>query len=300
MSPRGRKDDDLFSDSSMSFGEHLMELRRCLVIAIFWLVGGFVIALIPLGPYPSLSTQAVAYIQQPLKRALETFYVDQSTEKLSKQTKMLKEFGYSDQLANIPKKYNMTPRQFWVFPEDIDKAKALPNATILPGCPGLNTDLQTPAKPADSAAANASGQGSPAANGAATSDKVPTEASTQPASGTAVKPDVDSSKPVLVVLWEKLEDDQRTRTKALNMPETFVIFIKAAVIIGIVIGSPGIFYSFWSFVGAGLYAHEKRVVYRFLPLSLGLFIGGFCLAFFVVFQMVLAFLLKFKSGMNID
>lgn len=251
MSPRGRKDEDLFNDSSMSFGEHLMELRRCLIISILWLVGGFLVALIPLGSYPSLSTSAISYIQRPLKRALETFYVNQSTKKLGEQTELLAKNGYPKDLAAIPKKYHMTPRQYWVFPSDLQKIQQIPNVTIPSSSPSLLTES-------------------------------------------------DSNEPVLVILWEKLADDTRTRTKALNMPETFVIFIKAAVIIGIVLGSPGILYSFWSFVGAGLYSNEKRLVYRFFPISLGLFIGGFCLAFFVVFEMVLAFLLRFNSGMNID
>lgn len=295
MAPRNRRDEDLFNDSSMSFGDHLMELRRCLIIAILWLVGGFLIALIPLGPYPSLSTSAVSYIQRPLKRALETFYINQSTDKLERQTKLLKEFGYSDQLSRIPKKYNMTPHQYWVFPEDIDKANMLPNATVLSNQRNLKDNPAT----AEEGPQGASLPNMPATSASAPAGQnqnLPENAN----SAASVSSGSDPSKPVLVVLWEKLEDDPRTRTKALNMPETFVIFIKAAVIIGIVIGSPGIFYSFWSFVGAGLYAHEKRIVYRFLPLSLGLFIGGFCLAFFVVFQMVLAFLLRFNAGMNID
>ncbi len=34
--PPMKKDDDLFSETSMSFGDHLEELRKCLFAAIFW------------------------------------------------------------------------------------------------------------------------------------------------------------------------------------------------------------------------------------------------------------------------
>lgn len=42
------------------------------------------------------------------------------------------------------------------------------------------------------------------------------------------------------------------------------------------------------------------MVYRFLPMSVLLFICGCCLAFFVIFKMVLEFLFEFNASMNID
>ena len=79
-----------------------------------------------------------------------------------------------------------------------------------------------------------------------------------------------------------------------------MLFLKTAFFLGIILGSPGVFYYFWRFVGAGLYPHEKRYVYRFLPLSITLFLGGFAIAFFIVFEFMLAFLFRFNAGMNIE
>jgi sec-independent protein translocase protein TatC len=53
-------------------------------------------------------------------------------------------------------------------------------------------------------------------------------------------------------------------------------------------------------VAVGLYPHEKKYVHVFLPISLGLFLAGVFLAFFVVFRFVLAFLFTFYQWMGID
>ncbi len=66
-----------------------------------------------------------------------------------------------------------------------------------------------------------------------------------------------------------------------------------------IIASPGIFYFIWEFVSAGLYPHERRYVYFFLPSSVGLFLIGAAFAFFVVFQLVIGFLLTFNSYMGV-
>ena len=56
----------------------------------------------------------------------------------------------------------------------------------------------------------------------------------------------------------------------------------------------------WLFVAAGLYNHERRYIYIFLPLSLGLFIAGILFCFFLVFPFVLKFLLSFNSMLGVQ
>ena len=55
------------------------------------------------------------------------------------------------------------------------------------------------------------------------------------------------------------------------------------------ISSPWVFYQIWAFVAAGLYRHERHYVMKFLPFSLGLFLGGVFLCFFGVLPVTLAF-----------
>ena len=60
-------DEDLFKDSTMTFGEHLEELRSCLIKALLWLVVGFAFGLY-------VGDWTVATIQGPLEKSLKTHY----------------------------------------------------------------------------------------------------------------------------------------------------------------------------------------------------------------------------------
>ena len=62
-----KPDDDLFKDSTMTFGEHLEELRRALFKAVLGLVVGCAIGLY-------FGADVVQYINRPLTAALERYY----------------------------------------------------------------------------------------------------------------------------------------------------------------------------------------------------------------------------------
>ena len=79
-----------------------------------------------------------------------------------------------------------------------------------------------------------------------------------------------------------------------------MIWVKAGFFTGMLLASPYIFWQIWSFVAAGLYPHEKRYVFMFLPISLVLFWTGAAMAFFVVFQFVLKFLFQFNRALDIQ
>jgi sec-independent protein translocase protein TatC len=70
---------------------------------------------------------------------------------------------------------------------------------------------------------------------------------------------------------------------ALNLTESFVVYFKISLICGFVMASPWVFYQLWSFIAAGLYPSEKRLVHYFLPFSTGLFLIGavFCQIFII-------------------
>jgi sec-independent protein translocase protein TatC len=71
-----RHDEDLFKDTTMTFGEHLEELRVCLFKALIGLVIGFLIGLL-------VAQHVVAFIQGPLTKALKDHYVQHVTAKLA-------------------------------------------------------------------------------------------------------------------------------------------------------------------------------------------------------------------------
>lgn len=62
--------------------------------------------------------------------------------------------------------------------------------------------------------------------------------------------------------------------RTLTITEAFVVYFKVAMLTGLVLSSPWVFYQIWAFVAAGLYPHEKKLVHVYLPFSLGLFLAG--------------------------
>jgi sec-independent protein translocase protein TatC len=87
---------------------------------------------------------------------------------------------------------------------------------------------------------------------------------------------------------------------ALTVTEPFLVYFKVSLVLGLVIASPWLAYQFWAFVGAGLYRHERRLVYLFGPLSLGLFLGGVLLCQFFVVPAGVAYLLGYYEWLEIE
>ncbi len=73
-------DEDLFADTTMTFGEHLDELRVSLGKAVLGLLVGFIVGLF-------IANRVVTWIQTPLKTALEQYYVDKAKEDLADEHK---------------------------------------------------------------------------------------------------------------------------------------------------------------------------------------------------------------------
>jgi sec-independent protein translocase protein TatC len=86
---------------------------------------------------------------------------------------------------------------------------------------------------------------------------------------------------------------------ALGPMEPAVIFFRVCLATGLVVASPWVFYQVWAFIAAGLYRHERALVYTFLPYSLGLFLAGVFLCFFAVLPLTLRFLLEFNVWLGI-
>jgi sec-independent protein translocase protein TatC len=86
---------------------------------------------------------------------------------------------------------------------------------------------------------------------------------------------------------------------ALSVQESMVVYFKVTMICGFVIASPWVFWQLWSFVAAGLYPKEKRLVNYWLPVSLGLFLGGVFLCQFAVLPRSIEALLWFNEWLDI-
>jgi len=86
----------------------------------------------------------------------------------------------------------------------------------------------------------------------------------------------------------------------LSPMEAFMAYFKVALMCGLVLGSPWIFYQLWSFVAVGLYPHEKRLVNVYLPFSLLLFLIGALACEFLVIPKALGALLWFNEWLNME
>ncbi|HRX78958.1 MAG TPA: twin-arginine translocase subunit TatC, partial [Pirellulaceae bacterium] len=106
--------------------------------------------------------------------------------------------------------------------------------------------------------------------------------------------------PTIDLVKTRIWRPSRARLTTLSPHEAFMIWLKAGFVTGFILASPYIFFQIWMFVAAGLYPHEQRYVYVFLPFSLVLFLAGAALAFFFVFGPVLDFLFSFSRSMGID
>ena len=68
-----------------------------------------------------------------------------------------------------------------------------------------------------------------------------------------------------------------------SLPEMFIAYIKVALIAGIILAAPVIFYEIWMFVAPGLYRKEKRYFVPFVLFSTILFVVGSLFGYLVVF-----------------
>ena len=82
--------------------------------------------------------------------------------------------------------------------------------------------------------------------------------------------------------------------------EAFMVWLKVSMYLGVIIGSPWIFYQLWSFVAAGLYPSEKHYVHRYLPLSVTLFVGGAAFCQFAVIPVALGYLLSWNESLGLE
>jgi sec-independent protein translocase protein TatC len=259
-----RPQDDLFNNSTMTFGEHLEELRHALVKAILWLAGGLVIGLY-------FADSVILFVQTPLETAIQKFNVDRDLYRL----------GYSDPSAPEVQSLHQflaTNSLIWEIVYEIpEEYQSLTMDAVVPKTVVGETEL---------AAADTAAEGT-TVSPAATIKPV------ELAKLLNSLPDPQSLKPKVQLRQNK------TGLSSLKMEEPFMIWVKAGLIVGAMFASPMIFFHLWSFVAAGLHNHERKHVYIYLPFSVLLFISGVGLAFFLVLHYVLTFLLAFNGSMDV-
>jgi sec-independent protein translocase protein TatC len=112
-----RNDKDLFRDSTMTFGEHLEELRSCLFKSMFGLVLGFIFGLF-------VGQWVVEFIQTPVSRALRDYYRDRTITGIKADLAKKRASGEplpedADALADFIYRENLLAEGVYVNPEEV-------------------------------------------------------------------------------------------------------------------------------------------------------------------------------------
>ena len=77
--------------------------------------------------------------------------------------------------------------------------------------------------------------------------------------------------------------------------EALMLYVKIAVIAGILIASPGVMTQVWLFVAPGLYSKEKKMAIPFIVVSSIAFVAGAAFAHYYVFPLTFKFFGSFSS-----
>ena len=74
--------------------------------------------------------------------------------------------------------------------------------------------------------------------------------------------------------------------------EGIITYLKVALLAGLLVASPVLFYQGWSFVAPGLYKKERRTILPLVAASTTLFLGGASFGYFVIFKYGFSFFLS--------
>jgi len=80
-----------------------------------------------------------------------------------------------------------------------------------------------------------------------------------------------------------------------GLPEMFFVYIKTAMVAGLLLAAPYVFYQIYLLVAPGFYQKEKKNVILFVLCSTVLFVGGSLFGYFVVFPYGFRFFLAFSN-----
>jgi len=80
-----------------------------------------------------------------------------------------------------------------------------------------------------------------------------------------------------------------------SLPEMFIAYIKVALIAGIILAIPIVFYELWMFLAPALYQREKGYLIPFVLFSSILFFAGSLFGYFIVFPYGFKFFISFAT-----
>ncbi len=266
MGESNKKDDLL--DSTMSLGDHLEELRMRMIRALIGLGIGCILCL-------AFGTSIIRFMQGPYddSTAKLQFNIDLKfqadldkgtmTEGLRQELKD-KGLTFSDEVKVKRQRYLFSGRR-WLIDDGIEERYCAKKEMVKLKKKGDEVEEKEGEDKKDE-------------------DEVRKE-------GDEVKKEKDEVKKEEV----RLNIYKLKPLQVIAVAAGFISYIKIALIAGLLLTSPWVFYQLWMFVAAGLYPHEKRYVHIAAPFSAILFVAGALFFLIVVAPLTLKFLVSFNQ-----
>ncbi|QVL34738.1 twin-arginine translocase subunit TatC [Telmatocola sphagniphila] len=275
MRQRVEYPDDFFADTRMSFGDHIEELRTRMLNALkalmFCMCIGFVLDGIGTQldlPWFGLGRPVLAMIQQPVEDAMQNFYNERIWDESEKLRPVPTTWEERREREQERKKF-LSSRLNLQNDKSVEAAKEVNNFSPLV----IRIPREELLKKRDQKS---------------DSDTIDI---------TVQIPPLD----LAILLTQATNKIGKSHALAtMSAQEAFLVYVKVTLLCGVILASPIIFWQFWAFVGAGLYPHEREYVNKFLPFSLGLFIGGVILCQVWVIPGTVKGLLAFNSWLGLD
>lgn len=85
-----------------------------------------------------------------------------------------------------------------------------------------------------------------------------------------------------------------------NLTDPFVAEVKIALVCGVLLAAPWIFYQVWAFIAPGLYRKEKMLAIPFIAGSTLCFAGGAIFGYSIVFPLACNYLLGVGEAMGVE
>lgn len=81
--------------------------------------------------------------------------------------------------------------------------------------------------------------------------------------------------------------------QAIEVTENVSVTMRVALLVGVIIATPWVFFQFFTFIGKGLTDKEKRAVLIAVPFATLMFVGGAAFAYFVMLPTSMQFFMTF-------
>lgn len=104
-------------------------------------------------------------------------------------------------------------------------------------------------------------------------------------------------RPLIVILHAR---GQAPQAQAINPPDTFLLYLKMAILAGLVLSMPWTLMQVWRFVGLGLFPRERKFLKLLAPASIGLFATGAVFMFYIVLPIVINFFIEFGEEITVS